>query len=221
MGTFKRKLLIFAQKKWEKDEFLHVFACVAGLEEIVFVKLYGFLYSSGEKGVFDLKEPERGKKDCEKNNSFCLFRKKSLLPQKAESFWKLQSGFLFLGNVCHQGQNGQGKQMQCHIGGSEVIGVGNLSEFQQIAENQPKDCYPQIQRRRKRDGAFGKQGGLEHAQFRIKKKDRQQDDGFHHQTCFHGVFRIAVDDGKQASADDTAEQDHAHQQGFSILLDAF
>lgn len=76
MGTFKRKLLIFAQKKWEKDEFLHVFACVAGLEEIVFVKLYGFLYSSGEKGVFDLKEPERGKKDCEKNNSFCLFRKK-------------------------------------------------------------------------------------------------------------------------------------------------
>lgn len=30
MGTFKRKLLIFAQKNWEKDEFLHVFACVAG-----------------------------------------------------------------------------------------------------------------------------------------------------------------------------------------------
>lgn len=77
MGTFKRKLLIFAQKKWEKDEFLHVFACVAGLEEIVFVKLYGFLYSSGEKGVFDLKEPERGKKDCEKNNSFCFFAKKA------------------------------------------------------------------------------------------------------------------------------------------------
>ena len=81
------------------------------LGEIVFVTLYGFLYSSYEKGVFDLKEPERGKKDCEKNNSFCPFHKKSPLPQKAESFWKLQSGFLFSGNIGHQGQNGQGKQM--------------------------------------------------------------------------------------------------------------
>lgn len=95
MGTFKRKLLIFAQNKWEKDEFLHVFACVAGLEEIVFVKLYGFLYSSGEKGVFDLKEPERGKKDCEKNNSFCFFAKKSFLPLRQKAFGNCNQDFCF------------------------------------------------------------------------------------------------------------------------------
>ena len=111
--------------------------------------------------------------------------------------------------------------MQCHIGSREVIGVGNFPVFQQIAENEPKDCHSQIQGCRKAYGAVGKQGGLEHAQFCIKYENRQQDDGFHDQTCFHGIFRVAVDDGKQAATHDTAEQDHADQQGFSILLDAF
>lgn len=156
-----------------------------------------------------------------KITAFVLFAKKAFCLRRRKAFKKFQSGFLFMGNVSHQGQNGQGKQMQCHIGCREVIGVGNFSVFQQVAENETKHCQTQIQCRRKADRAFGKQSGLEHAQFRIKKKDGQQNDGLHHQTCFYRVFRIAVDDGKQAAANDTAEQDHACQQGFSILLDAF
>lgn len=75
MGTFKRKLLIFAQKKWGIDGFLHVFDCAAGLGKIVFVKLYGFLYSSWENGIFDRKEPRRGKKIAKKITAFAVFAK--------------------------------------------------------------------------------------------------------------------------------------------------
>lgn len=52
MGTFKRKLLIFAQKNWEKDEFLHVFACAAGFEGNGFCHIVWFFIQFWEKGHF-------------------------------------------------------------------------------------------------------------------------------------------------------------------------